>query len=369
MQISQQAVHALAMQAPTKPHVKPLPTNIRPNHTHIKTLRLEISKYAKSYDSMLGGGAHGHITIICRPATTDYALLTNNAAVFAQPLHPGAPPQFIAGTTNVVMNNQKGAYNYALKNFNDYTAAYEAILAKLIEVGHKWVEPLNHPDTGFNQVAPHQIMAHLYTNYGQLRPFELTANENKLTQPWNPDTEQIEDLITRLSHCQQIAQLTDPISDQKLVRSGLQVIKQTDKFADAVRLWGSRTPAQQTWPEFQTFWTNQFLSYLETRENINPNLTTQQAGFSATDSCLPVGFTPPKKLIFFCWSHGLGDDPTHTSGTCKFPAAGHQRAATLDDMMGGNPRIRTGKPTIYKPPQHILDRLNKKNKQEEKKDE
>ena len=364
---SPEAVTALALQAAqdTKPHVKPLPTgNTRPNNTHIRTLRLEIAKYAKSFETMLGGGANGHITIICRPATGDYNELTNTAPPFVQPLNPGPPPQFVQGTTNVQINNIKGTYTTQLTNFKAYTAAYEAILKKLIEVGHKWVEALNHPTTGFNQVAPHQLMAHLYTTYGRLSPSELTANEAKLTAPWNPDTEQIEDLITRLTHCQQTAQFADPISDNRLVRNGITVIKQTGKFTTPLTMWNGRAEAQQTWPEFKTFWTTQFLAYLETKEN--QPITTQDAGGRVPSICPPVGFVPPKKFIHFCWTHGAGDDPTHTSTTCKFPADGHQRAATLDNIMGGNPHIRTGKPTIYKPPQR---RRNNRNQEEKKDDE
>ena len=222
----------------------------RPNNTHIRQLRLDIAQYAKSFYSSLGGAAHGHITIICRPATNDYNALTNNAINFIQPIHPGPPPQFAQGNTNVQMNNIKSTYTTALTNFKAYSDAQEAIQKKLIEVGHKWVQALHHSRTGWTQVAPHQIMAHLYTTYGTLSQSELDALEAKLKAPWNPDTEQIEDLITRLSHCQQVAQFADPISDLRLVRSGITVLKQTGKFTTQLTIWNGRAQAQQTWPEF-----------------------------------------------------------------------------------------------------------------------
>ena len=369
MTISNEAVTALAQTQDIRPHVTPLPTGRnRPNNTHITNLRLEIAQYAKSFYSALGGGAHGHITIICRPGTNDYDELTNNADPFIQPIHPGLPPQFVQGNTNVQINNIRGTYTTNLTNFKAYTEAYEAIQKKLIEVAHKWVEALKHRTTGFTQVAPHQIMAHLYNHCGNLSQSEIDAIETKLTEPWNPDTEQIEDLIIRLTHCQQVAQFADPISNLRLVRAGITVIKQTGKFETPLTMWNGRTAAQQTWPEFQTYWTTQFLAYLDTKEN--QPITTQDAGYAATDICPPVGFVPPKKFIYFCFTHGLGDDPTHTSATCKFPSEGHQRAATLDDIMGGNPRIRTGKPTIYKPPQRTQrNRCNTNRDQEEKKDD
>lgn len=87
-------------------------------------------------------------------------------------------------------------------------------------------------------------------------------------------------------------------------------------------------------------------------EKSNP-LTTQQAGYegahnagtNSTNNGDPPG-------MGFCWTHGLGFDPNHKSCTCNRPAPGHQVEATLQNMMGGNPRIRRkpGDRQVYVPP-------------------
>jgi hypothetical protein len=43
----------------------------------------------------------------------------------------------------------------------------------------------------------------------------------------------------------------------------------------------------------------------------------------------------------FCWTHGITSNMDHTSLSCKFPAEGHQTAATLTNQMGGNPKVWT----------------------------
>ena len=55
----------------------------------------------------------------------------------------------------------------------------------------------------------------------------------------------------------------------------------------------------------------------------------------------------------YCWTHGLGRDPNHTSQTCTRQAHGHCTNATLDNMMGGNASIRRarGERAVYRPPQ------------------
>ena len=39
----------------------------------------------------------------------------------------------------------------------------------------------------------------------------------------------------------------------------------------------------------------------------------------------------------YCWTHGVTNNPSHTSYTCRNPAHGHQSTATMANTMGGNP--------------------------------
>ena len=43
--------------------------------------------------------------------------------------------------------------------------------------------------------------------------------------------------------------------------------------------------------------------------------------------------------FYYCWSHGLGRNKDHTSKSCKKPKEGHQRKATIHNMLGGSARI------------------------------
>ncbi len=43
--------------------------------------------------------------------------------------------------------------------------------------------------------------------------------------------------------------------------------------------------------------------------------------------------------MYYCWSHGLGKNPEHTSRKCRHPKEGHQETATADNMEGGNNTI------------------------------
>jgi hypothetical protein len=47
--------------------------------------------------------------------------------------------------------------------------------------------------------------------------------------------------------------------------------------------------------------------------------------------------------VFYCWSHGLGKNPAHTSKTCSNKKDKHVTEATLMDRRGGSDRINCGK--------------------------
>ena len=42
------------------------------------------------------------------------------------------------------------------------------------------------------------------------------------------------------------------------------------------------------------------------------------------------------KKIFYCWTHGFGTNPRHTSCTCLKPDEGHNKDATKTDRKGGS---------------------------------
>jgi len=57
-------------------------------------------------------------------------------------------------------------------------------------------------------------------------------------------------------------------------------------------------------------------------------------------SCMPRTPTPHVVMddgvhMIYCWTHGLGFNPMHTSATCDKPANGHCITATATSMQGG----------------------------------
>ena len=81
----------------------------------------------------------------------------------------------------------------------------------------------------------------------------------------------------------------------------------------------------------------------ETAAAATTPICTLDQFLSAEDGTKCHGVTATGKKLYYCWTHGLGRNYTHPTGTCSNPAEGHKKNATLDNMMGGTNNIGTRK--------------------------
>ena len=321
----------------------PLPTDRRPIFNDLVILRAQAAAKLKPIHTHAGGGQHGLMHIICRQGTNDYALLTNNAPAFVVPNDPGAHPAIPNGTTQVQAMSIREMHKYELEARRTYIAAQGAIAEEIIAAcaPGSYLNPLKHPITGFAHVTPERMFTYLFATYGKITDTVLEENAARMDEAWDPNTQQIELLFERMNEIQAIAANHDPITTATIMHKTKQIIAATGKFEVPLSSWDTRLPAHQTWADFRNHFTTAYLAYLNTDE-YRQNQTVHQAGYhakTATD-------TNPFSFGAYCWSHGWGFDPQHTSCNCKRKAPGHQDQATLENMMGGCNRLRRRKDEV-----------------------
>lgn len=71
------------------------------------------------------------------------------------------------------------------------------------------------------------------------------------------------------------------------------------------------------------------------KENQLPNKLAQEPQYTVDVD----GFVK----MFYCWTHGLGFNPKHTSCTCNSKAEGHRDEATVKKRLGGSNRIMSSR--------------------------
>jgi hypothetical protein len=206
-----------------------------------------------------------------------------------------------------------------------------------------YIEILEDAIRGFATVTPAKILAHLTTTYGQITPKALAANLKTASTTWDPDTP-IERVFTTGNKCRQFATAgNDPISDTAYVRIIVEVFTKSGVLTKALEDWDDMPVADQTIANMVSHFTKADDNRRDRQKGLKETLTNNTAITSPGSS--PVQVTG----MAYCWSHGLGftaSPLTHTSANCKWPATGHCKDATIQNMMGG--RVTLNRPPGFK---------------------
>lgn len=75
------------------------------------------------------------------------------------------------------------------------------------------------------------------------------------------------------------------------------------------------------------------------RQAYNSNYQYQFPPFAPQNSAQPIPQQQQPQtyqIQTYCWTHGVTNNPSHTSQTCRNPAPGHQLNATIHNTMNGN---------------------------------
>lgn len=327
------------------PHPVLTPINETPTQASLKILRQEIYANARAVHSLRGGGAHGHLALVISAAK--YLALTVAAhgapgTPFVVPLAPGAAPVHPAGATGNVITEINRQFAEDKREHALYLHT-EAALKKLIlqAVPRTFTEILCDDEMGYAEVKTLTIMEHLETTYGIITEDELEQNRKALYHPWDMN-KPIEDVFTQIRVCMTYAAIKDPITEATAIRAGLEIFENTGQFAIGIREWRSKADNLKTLPNFRAHFT---LADTERKRTA----TTKSAGYhqaaqvSSNASSKSSSSTIASADIpnyYYCWSHGLGHNPNHTSKTCINKAPKHNDSATLDSMCGGNAIIQ-----------------------------
>jgi hypothetical protein len=325
------------------PELTLLSTDRKPHLQDVRLLRRQINANAMAISSPRGGGAHGHLSICMPPA--DYLALTGVA--WDVPAHPGPAPLIPAGSTGPQITEINRQYKADLDEFVLLKATEAALRKCLITaIPSTYIDILADDIFEYANVSPAAIIAHMQTTYGQITLDDLADNMTDLKRPWHPD-QPLEDLWKQLRRCQAFALPHDPISDATTIREAIINLENSGVFIDALKEWRRRAPDTQTFA-------NLHVDFNRADKERRRQLTTRDSGYAnlATNkentptfvvASKSPGTMPPTTTtatgLFYCWSHGLGRNPKHTSATCSNKATGHCLDATLYNMKGGNNRI------------------------------
>jgi hypothetical protein len=345
------------------PHAELTKIEGKPSAATIKQLKKELYANARSVHSDRGGGVNGYLGTVM-PAASYFI---RAGTPFIDPIHPGTQAPHLAGATGNQIIEANRIYDKAKTEHSTFSLVKESLRQQVLNaVNPLYYQALEDDDFGYADVTIPQIMLHLQTTYGTVNATDLVNNRNSMADAWTPD-EPFENLWKRIPTIQQIAIAgAEPISDEATIELTLTALRKTGVYDHAIITWEDKEAADQTWATFQLHFTKQEKLRLK-------KLTAAAAGYHGANKAtiIPPDDQPPTNVaaaaqskdthqcdgtaLFYCWSHGLGINPEHTSATCSNTLPNHVHAATLMHRKGGSTLISCGrsgylgKKTSHKP--------------------
>jgi hypothetical protein len=322
----------------------PLDPNVQPSAVAIRLLQRELYNNVRCIDAAAGGGMHGHLGMLMPEA--EYVALAGAGNEYELPERPDVPDMH--DLTPAQRAEAVEDYKDDVRLYNEATSLHNYIKKLMVAAIPKvYLDSLEDEVHELATVTARTILAHMVTSYGTVTAEDLDANLKLLSAPWDIITP-IETLFAKGNKCRQLATAGgDPITDAFYMRTLRTVFHDTGVFAQAIHEWDAKPAAAKTVANFCTH----FLAADKERRFTDKTAKSVLTANSAQTKPTPNVATGPA-THYYCWTHGLGVNASHTSATCTKPAPGHNKAATLDDMKGGNNTIRRrqGKKPIYTAP-------------------
>lgn len=256
------------------PHPTLTPISGEPTHAKIKKLQVQFSANASSVQSLLGNGILGLISL----TTSEDAYNARSDIPFIVPGNPGI---FVhnPASTQFQLHEAKDAHKDQVRIWQEYQATNKALRQQLLAAVPKiYYQSLCDKDTGFAFVTTLEILEHLHTEYGQIDPSELAANDATLRAPYDPATP-IQQLFSRIEACVQLAKSAKaPYTDEHIVATAYNIIYQTNLYNSACCHWQEEDEDDTTWGDFKRYFT-------KAQKNLRQSqATSQSAGYHAANS-------------------------------------------------------------------------------------
>ena len=356
------------------------------------TLRNEVKANAQAVHSTLGGGEHGHLGLVCSPAT--YATLVPGNTPYIKPPNPGR--LIIDGTeTQYQIAQRRDEHAEALRMFQECLGVERALIQQIVAaVEPKYLKALRNPVTNKIVQSIPSIFTYLFETYGDVTPQELRQLTAQVEQMNFPPNEPVDTLFTEIDDLATIAELAKaPMSEQQKINMAYLLIQQAQVYSTALNNWNQQDQDAQTWESFKTHFREAQKSLrrtgaltikdtlnhtkiidlvqqgvqqaLEHQQSSNITAPTQPTFVPALEEVSQPSNTlsansmtsditmqtlqqnmemisnnKPKKsrkrnpfLTKYCHTHGLCK---HDSPDCRTPAEGHKNEATLQNHMGGS---------------------------------
>ena len=250
-----------------------------PTYETLQVIKNQLKANAASVTSDLGGGANGHLGLICTPV--EYA--TVNVTPYVTPLHPG-PLIIPVGSTQHAATRLREDHHENIRLYRESLDIKMALTKQIVQaIEHKYLNGLRNRVTTTITSTPQDILAYLFSRYGIVEDDYLTEQELKVR---DMQYELLDPLVTMYDSIEDLEQLgiaaNNPYAPAQLITFALHILKNTRDFEDGLRAWHKRPAVQKTWPNFKTHFEDEHRILRRVRGTTMRNTAYHQANMLAS---------------------------------------------------------------------------------------
>ena len=266
-----------------------------PTYETINDIVQHMYANAATVRSPLGGGQHGHIGLIMKPALYQ----TLSATAFIRPNDPGPLPVYnpnirytAADRESIAADHKENRRIFDLCNNVD-----TALKRQLIEaVDEIYLEEQRNRYTGYLTVTTQDLITHLLRRYGKITPGDLNRNNQRMAEPMDPSVP-IDLFFKRIDECIELAaDAENPYSEKQVLQSAFFAISASGLYTEACRKWKRRPENTKSWNAFKVYFAAEYHELKEQNE-----LSAAHSGFHSANAIMTQ--EPPQATITDALDH------------------------------------------------------------------
>ena len=222
-----------------------------PTTTTLITLLAEVRDNAGSVQTDLGGGAHGHLGLVCSPNT--YQTLIPGAEPYVRPENPGRLVLAEAGLTQYQIAQAREEHEESTRLFREINSVERTLIQQIVSaVEPKYLRALRTPGTNkLNHTVP-EIFTHLFDTYGDVTPSELRELQARVESLTFPPSEPVDSIFSEIDDLAAIAEIARaPMTPTQKINMAYILFSKQHVYKSALRKWDEQLADHQNWPNFK----------------------------------------------------------------------------------------------------------------------
>lgn len=244
-----------------------------PTYECLKEIRTLLKENATTIPCTLGGGNTGYLGMVVNAAVYLTVAPNDPLNIPAQPpTLPVIPPAATAAQTGELVRQ----HSEELRIWCEYTNVHNALKKQLQQaVPATYLRAIRNIHAGFSNISLREMLAHLFTSYGRITPYDLQTNDKHFHEPWDPSSP-FETCIDKVETAiEYAADGNSPYTVLQIVNNAYNLVSQTGMYFEDCKAWDRLPELDKNWDNFKTH-------FLLAQQILrNQQATTQQGGYHA----------------------------------------------------------------------------------------